>query len=410
MMVVPIIAHALDTHSSLQVEPFAKKEMAIWPILKKTWDEDIQFHGFASQGLFHTSGNNIYGKSKNTVSAGLTELGLNISYRAFGNLSFAAQGLYRRAGRVTGNAGKLTLDYGFVDVAFPHSEAVYWGIRAGRIKNPWGLYNETRDVASTHPTISLPLIYFERSRALLLALDGGQVYADYYAPMGNFSFKFNYGLLNADDDEFLSVLTLEPKSSGHLAGKPSVVTKLRYESLEGRYVFALSYGKGHIGYHAVDDFDPYSQLKGYFDTFIVSAQYNGENFSLESEYNRQWTHFSGIPANKGAKAITSEIWYVQAGYRLLDNVQVTVRYDKSFIDKNDKLGKKIHSRSGLPAHFMFTQDIVVGARWDITPSWMVRAEYQRVHGASLVSVLDNPNMFKLVRNWNIYGLQVAFRF
>jgi hypothetical protein len=112
-----------------------------------------QFHGFLSQGLFSTSGNNVYGKSKNSVSAGLTEIGLNISYRALKNLSFAAQGLYRRAGATTGDAGEVTLDFGFVDLNLLNLQEGRIGVRGGRIKNPWGLYNETRDVAFTHPTI-----------------------------------------------------------------------------------------------------------------------------------------------------------------------------------------------------------------------------------------------------------------
>lgn len=59
---------------------------------------------------------------------------------------------------------------------------------------------------------------------------------------------------------------------------------------------------------------------------------------------------------------------------------------------------------------MFTQDIAVGLRWDITPAWMLRAEYQRVHGASTVSLLDNPDLMGLALDWNIYSLQLAFRF
>ena len=131
-----------------------------WSRYKKIWEDDIQFHGFFSQGLFHSSGNNVFGKSKNSVSSGLTELGLNVSYQMLNNLSFAAQGLYRRAGAGTGDGGEVTLDYAFVDIMLLNFPDGRLGVRGGRIKNPWGLYNETRDVAFTHPTIFLPVIYF----------------------------------------------------------------------------------------------------------------------------------------------------------------------------------------------------------------------------------------------------------
>jgi hypothetical protein len=37
----------------------------------------------------------------------------------------------------------------------------------------------------------------------------------------------------------------------------------------------------------------------------------------------------------------SEHWYVQAGYRLLDNVQLTLRYDSSVQDISDRQGEKL---------------------------------------------------------------------
>lgn len=399
----------------IELEPEAKEpaqpEGFDWSTLKKTWNEDIQFHGFLSQGLFSTTGNNVYGKSINSISAGLTELGLNISYQAFNRLGFAAQGLYRRAGKNTGIEGELTLDYAFFDYTFLNFNNGRLGIRGGRVKNPWGFYNETRDVASTHPTIILPLVYFERSRALFLALDGGQAYVDYNSSIGDFSFKLNVGLMNADDDELLRAITLNPTVSGHLKGEPSLVTQLNYDILGGQYAFAIGYAHVNVGYTPSNNSDPYTKLKSKFDSIILSAQYNGEKFSFTTEYNLQWNSFSRITSTIPNSNTISEYWYVQAGYRILDNLQATIRYDNGSRNINDRTGKNIHNqRPNIPAHFMFTKDIVVGLRWDITPSWMVRVEYQRVHGASAVSLIDNPVISELMLNWNVYALQVAFRF
>ncbi|NOR81097.1 MAG: hypothetical protein GQ529_09755 [Methyloprofundus sp.] len=394
----------------VKLEPI-QQENFNWPALKKAWDDDIQFHGFLSQGLFSSTGNNVYGKSIDSISAGLTELGLNISYQALNQLSFAAQGLYRRAGENTGSGGNVTLDCAFIDFTFFNFDNGRIGIRGGRVKNPWGLYNETRDVAFTHPTIFLPLTYFDRSRTLFLSLDGGQFYTDYNTSFGDFTFKFNYGVMNANDDELLRAITIIP-ASGNLKGEPSLVTQLRYDIMGGKYIFAISYAHVGISYEPSDISDNFTGLEGNFDSFILSAQYNGEKFSLAGEYNMQWNRFSGIKGrtDRTDRTDISEYWYVQAGYRILDNLQATIRYDSGVRDINDRSGEKFHSKTGLPAHFMFTQDIVVGLRWDITPSWMVRAEYQRVHGASAVSLLDNPEISELALDWNVYALQIAFRF
>ena len=384
----------------------------LWEGVKKTWRDDIQFHGFLSQGLFSSSGNNIYGQSKDSVSADSTEIGLNVSYQAFNNLSFAVQGLYRRAGANTGDAGEVTLDFGFVDLNLLNLSDGRIGVRGGRIKNPWGLYNETRDVAFTHPTILLPLAYFERSRTLFLALDGGQLYADYNTSMGDFSFKFNYGWANADDKELLTAIINDPTASGYLESDPSFVTQLSYEILGGEYVFALSYAELNMRYQAKNIGDPYAQLDADIKSFIISAQYNGEKISFTGEYSLQWNEFTDIRFGVPDNSPVSEHWYVQAGYRLLDNLQATLRYDSTVQDKNDRYGKGVEAATGgmVPGHLMYAQDIVFGLRWDITPAWMIRAEYHRMHGATTISLLENPDFSKIVKNWNIYALQVAFRF
>jgi len=389
-----------------------QEENKLWEGVKKTWRDDIQFHGFLSQGLFSSSGNNVYGQSKDSVSADSTEMGLNVSYQALNNLSFAVQGLYRRAGAITGDAGEVTLDFAFFDLNLLNLQEGRIGVRGGRIKNPWGLYNETRDVAFTHPTIFLPLAYFERSRTLLLAVDGGQLYADYNTSVGDFSFKFNYGWVNADDKEVLTAIINDPTVSGHFESDPSFVTQLSYETLGGEYVFALSYADLNMRYQAENAGDPYTQMGANFNTFMLSAQYNGEKFSFVSEYSLKWNEITDIRLGVPDSFAVSERWYVQAGYRFLDNLQATLRYDSAIQNLKDRYGKGVEAKSGglIPAHMAFTQDLVFGLRWDITPSWMVRAEYHRVHGAATISLLDNPDLSKVAKDWNIYALQVAFRF
>jgi len=408
----PLSVCAQEIVSESVIDTPAQEENRLWESVKKTWKDDIQFHGFLSQGLFSSSGNNVYGKSKDSVSAGLTEVGLNVSYQALNNLSFSAQGLYRRAGANTGDAGEATLDFAFFDLNVLNFQGARIGIRGGRIKNPWGLYNETRDVAFTHPTIFLPLAYFERSRTLYLASDGGQLYADYNTSIGDFSFKFNYGWMNADDKELLTAIISDPTASGHLESDPSFVTQLSYEILGGEYVFALSYADLKMRYQAENAGDPYAKMKTEVDTFIISGQYNGEKLSFAGEYSLQWNRFTDIRFGMPDNFPVSEHWYVQAGYRILDNLQTTLRYDSTVQNKNDRYGKGVEAATGgmVPGHLFYAQDIVFGLRWDMTPSWMVRAEYHRVHGASTISLLDNPDPTQIAKNWNIYALQVAFRF
>ena len=76
--------------------------------------DEIEFHGFLTQGFFHSSDNNIFGQSDDGITPGLTEIGLNSSYQPLDRLRFTAQGLYRRNGDV--DRGSVNLDYGLVDI------------------------------------------------------------------------------------------------------------------------------------------------------------------------------------------------------------------------------------------------------------------------------------------------------
>jgi len=153
--------------------------------------EDLQLHGFFTQNAINTSGNNMYGDSKNSVSTDYSEAGLNAYYTPFEKVSFSMQVLYRNAGEVDND--KVDIDYAFVDFNLNEYESGDYGLRLGRVKNPLGLYNETRDVAFTTPSIILPQgIYYDRSRALLRATDGAEFHLHQRFNSDDISFKLIY--------------------------------------------------------------------------------------------------------------------------------------------------------------------------------------------------------------------------
>ena len=108
--------------------------------------------------------------------------------RPLSNLQFSVQGLSRTAGE--GSPGNIRLDYGFIDYTFSNQENSQFGIRLGRMKNPLGFYNDTRDVPFTRPSILLPQsIYFDRTRKLAIAADGAHLYGEYRSDYGDVSFQ-----------------------------------------------------------------------------------------------------------------------------------------------------------------------------------------------------------------------------
>lgn len=377
----------------------------------KALPENMQLHGFMSQAFFNSSGNNVYGQSDGGISPGLTEIGLNLNYQPLNNLRFAAQGLYRRAGDV--DPGSLRLDYGLADFTIIDYGNSLLGLRGGRVKIPYGLYNETRDVAFTHPTILLPQgIYFDRSRSLMLSADGGSLYAEQRTGLGDIKFKFNIGMPSEDLSEIKTIVLGTNRANGSFTTKPAIATQLSYEHNNGEFIFAVSYMDLKFDYTPLPGETtfvgiPLEKSTTHIQPLLFSAQYNGENFTLTGEYNYRWNNFGNF-SKFGGKFIT-ESWYVEGSYRILPELQATVRYDTLTLDKSDRNGVNAQLL-GFPNHTAFARNWVFGLRYDITPLWMVRADYTLAHGTAWLPQADNPNPFQCVQDWDLFALQLSFKF
>jgi hypothetical protein len=378
--------------------------------------ENATIHGFLTQDAIHTSDNNFYGESNDQVSFGLTEIGLNLFYQPLQNLSFSFQGLYRRAGEV--DTGSVELDYGFADVTLHNYQQGRFGVRLGRVKNPLGLYNETRDVAFTRPSIILPQgIYYDRNRSLFISLDGAQIYAEHQINNSNLSLKLNFGRARNDNDELLRTAIPYPTPyipvypTGDLTtdtSSTSFAGQLNYAINEGEYIFALSYADTFLEYRPGVD-DMFSGGSMQYRPLIGSAQYNGEKLSLTFEYLKLFNDFKDFGPWYPDYSPVSESWYVQTDYRIKNNWKVYARYSVDYLDIDDKKGNRL-TLAGLPAHMGFTKDTMIGLRWDINPSIMLQAEYHYMNGTSWLTTADNPDRSKTHQYWDIFALQISFRF
>lgn len=370
---------------------------------------NLQIHGFASQGFINTSDNNFFGNSDGGGSFDFRELGLNASVRPLPNLQLSAQILSRTAGE--GNNGDVRLDYGFADYSFVSNEINLLGLRLGRLKNPLGLYNDTRDVPFTRPSILLPeSIYFDRTRNLALAADSAQFYGERRTDIGDFSFQFGVGYPKTDDRE-TEFAFLGKDQPGDLTSEPSYLGRMLYEQDGGRLRLALSGAQVNLGY------DPAAPFPGdfragsiRFSPLIFSAQYNTERWSLTSEYALRHFEFKDFGVSALNLDFYGESYYLQGAYRLNQKWEAVLRYDVLYTDKSDRNGSAYAAATGRPAHNRFAKDWTVGLRWNITPDFMLRGEYHRVNGAGWLPLLDNPNLANSTQHWDLFAILVSYRF
>jgi len=58
----------------------------------------------------------------------------------------------------------------------------------------------------------------------------------------------------------------------------------------------------------------------------------------------------------------------------------------------------------------FTKDWMIGLRWDISPSLMIRGEYHTINGTSWLSSADNKDRHATEQYWDLFALQISYRF
>ncbi len=370
--------------------------------------DDIQLHGFLTQGYFLTSDNRLFGTSDRGGSFDYTEAGLTGSWTPNADLRFAAQVLFRRAGE--GHENDIELDFGLLDYTILSTVDYRLGVRLGRFKIPFGLYNDTRDVLFTRPTILLPQsIYDDTTRDLALSADGGLIYSEYRNGWGNLSLELGMGIPRGGSlDTELAILGFN--FPGNTFSDLSYIGRLSYDLDDGKYRMAISSAWVDTRYDP-KLFPPDDLLAGkdIFTPIILSVQYNEERWSLTAEYAIRPIKDTGFGEGFD-RSIIGESYYLQGEYRFNKDWQTIVRYDAKYIDRNDKSGEKYQAETGYPAYFQYAKTWTFGLRYYVNPSFLIAAEYNFVNGTAWLPYQDNPNFEDWKQRWNIFSIAAGFRF
>lgn len=367
---------------------------------------EVRVHGFLTQGIVLTSDNNFLGDSEDG-SLNFRELGLNLSWRPRSDVQLSAQLLARDAGRL--DEGDAALDYAMLDWTPLSFESGRAGVRVGRVKNPFGLYNTTRDVAFTRPGAILPQsIYFEVSRNLELASDGIQFYAERYGEAGNLYVRAGVGYGQVDSKSTEAAF-LGRDFPGHLDSNLLRLLNVTFEGAGGRYVLGFTSAAGSMDYESRSG-EFLQDGRVHFRPIVFSAQLNREKWSLTAEHFLEYLRYRGLGALSPDRNVVAQSYYLQGTYRPAPKWETFLRYDVFYADRDDRDGRKSAALTGLPRFMGFAKDRTAGVRYDVTSQFMVRAEYHRIDGTAWLSSLENPDPMALERRWDMFVLLFSFRF
>ena len=343
----------------------------------------LQFHAFVSQGFIKSARNNYLAQSKRG-SFELTEVGLNATQVLTHKLRAGIQLFARQVG----HAGdyRPRVDWFYLDYRF----ADWLGLRVGRVKMPFGLYNDVNDIDAARVPVLLPqAVYPILNRDILLALTGVELYGYVrLGPAGGLEYRLYGGTLFVDPPVAPPGLTLTGFEvpyvfGGRLLWEPPI-DGLRVGGSVQALRFETNYAiPGAMGMPPT----PFA-LNIPFVLWLASAEYTGHDLILAAEYGRWQADLqtTGAPSTH----VENERFYGLAAYRITRWFTPGLYYSSLLPD--------ITKRSGADN---YQRDLAMTLRFDVNPYWIVKVEGHLVRGtADLSSALNNGTaLAMLARDW-----------
>lgn len=167
--------------------------------------EDIDIHGFITQGYLKTDHNDFIAKTEDG-SFQFNEMGLNFSKKLSDGLDFNLQFFAY-------DFGELGND----EITVNHAGVTYYAnqqltFRVGKSKISYGLYGDSRDIDMLRTFVLLPQgIYTEAFRDSLNSAKGFDIYGSGYPsflaflePLGEFYYRIQVGIMDIPKDSGIS--------------------------------------------------------------------------------------------------------------------------------------------------------------------------------------------------------------
>jgi hypothetical protein len=360
----------------------------------------LQFHAFASQGFLLSTKNNYLAKSKDG-SFEFTEVGLNLTKPLGDSLRMGAQLFSRKIGPTGSYLARF--DWFYIDYRFKDQLS----IRLGRVKLPFGLYNEINDVDSGRVAVLLPQsIYPIQNRDYLLAVTGGEVYGRLdLGSAGALEYRLYGGTIQLDASVPLGapyrIRTIgvpyliggralwETPLPGLRAGGSLQALRIDADlQFDAAYVSAAQMASS-----APLEWDGVARLEAPVVIWVASIEYAARDLLLAAEYSR-WHVKAGGPDGRllAPTDETSERMYALATYRFNGFFHPGAYYSLLFPATSDRHGKanQLH-------------DVAVTLRFDLHPNWLFKLEGHFMHGtAGLDAALNGGHpRERLTRNWTV---------
>jgi hypothetical protein len=309
--------------------------------------DSIEVHGFVSQGFIKTSGNNYLAESKRG-SFEFTEVGINFTKGLTDDLRVGMQ-LFAQDLGPNGDY-KPRFDWYYLDYRLRD----WFGIRAGRTKIPFGLYNDSGDVDAARVPILLPQsLYPIDHRDYLLAQTGGEAYGNFRLGMaGSLEYRIYGGTLFADppaksdNGSTVSKFSVPYVFGGRLMWSPLEGLQLgaSYQALRFDWQYNLDsslvaplQGAGIIPADSTGAIATKFRVK----LWVASLEYQLGNLLLSAEYGRWIGEFESAAPLLLPPHTTNERYYLMASYRVASWFTPGIYYSAYYSNVEKREGREM---------------------------------------------------------------------
>jgi hypothetical protein len=358
----------------------------------------VEIHGFVSQGVIKISGNNYLVKDSEDGSLEFSEAGINFTKMLGDNLRVGIQLFARDLGAI--GDYKPQLDWYYLDYRFTD----WFGLRAGRLKLPLGLYNETSDIDSARIPVFLPQsLYPTQSRDYFLAQTGGELYG--FVPLGGagaLDYRAYAGTIFIDLPSYSAAGTTSVSIPYLYGARLMWNTPLQGFRLGGsaqRLRLNLDYAPNRdvLATYPMPlpaDFKGVVELGVPVTIAIASLEVAVDDFLFAAEYLREWVSIeSSLPSVYPESEQTTEGYYAMASYHVTPWFAPGVYYSVRYPNVDDRHGRDAYQR-----------DLALSVRYDLTQHWLLKLEgHYMVGTAGLDPALnDNQPRSELTRDWGAF--------
>lgn len=401
-----------------------KLTLILMLIVSLSFAQDVQIHGFISQGAIVSTEYNYLASNSKNLSVDFQEIGINFQSEVSDNLRIGMQLLSRDIGLY--GEGRVTIDWAYGDYYINDALQVAFG----RVKNPLGFYTAIQDFDFLRTWAVLPSALYDLGlRTVNSTVDGFQVHGNIDTDIaGNIDYTLTYGNMKlgkqSDIAAYVGQILEDPVQSAtanfigganllyntpvtglRLNGSVSITDKFAFDPLQ-QSVDLSQMGMGTLtfNYHIESDILQY----------YAGAQYSTGPLQLTGEYTYGkrdvTTYSSGLDQatlellGMGGKNNSEDTYfgaYLGATYKLNQNIGVGGYYQTYTRDNDldDDDPTKV------------TNDLALSLAYYIGYNMIIKLEGHYVNGLGVLSVqMNDPITADSEENW-MYGVaKVSYNF